>query len=78
MSGRAPNYRLKNAYKIPSKDAEAPTLPERTYVRPINFEYVPKHVLDDPQWRWYSEFEYTFCHTKYGIMPIPTSYLEEA
>jgi hypothetical protein len=43
------------------------------FVRPIEINWVPKHVLEDERWKHYSVVTNVFAYTKHGIVPIPRS-----
>lgn len=43
------------------------------FVRPIEFIYVPKHVLDKPLCKGFNKDKEIFCYTSYGILPVPYS-----
>lgn len=52
-------------------------LPAGSFVRPIEVQYVPKHVLDKTQYRSFNKDVQVFCYCKYGIIPIDKSKFRE-
>jgi hypothetical protein len=57
--------------------SEHKTLKEGTFVKPIEPQYVPKHVKDDPLRRVYDGTKDTYCYTPYGIFPVPRKSIRE-
>lgn len=48
------------------------TIPAGTFVRPIEYQYVPKHVKEDDRWtRNFNPETEIYCHTSYGMVPVP-------
>lgn len=45
-------------------------IPKGSFVRPIEYKWLPKHVQDDPKWATYSLDRFVFVYTKHGIVPI--------
>lgn len=66
-----PNFVLNSDYKINDEAA----LPKGSYVVPIKVQYIPKHVLN--AYPFFNKDMSTFCYTKYGIIPILRSYIDE-
>lgn len=52
---------------------ELKTLKAGLFVRPIDWPYVPKHVIEDSRFRYVSKDSQIFCYTRHGIVPIPIS-----
>jgi hypothetical protein len=46
------------------------TLPQGSFVKPIKFEYLPKHIKDrdNPSWFDPERYVYVYCH--YGIVCV--------
>lgn len=76
---RTPNYRLTEEWLIQvNKGYMDPLkLPTGTFVRPIHIDYVPKHVLEDPRWKYFDSKNEVFVYTYYGIVPIPKHIMRE-
>lgn len=76
---RTNNFRLIQDYTIPaaysSFTGDFKVLEAGSYVRPIEYMYVPIHVIDDKRWKYFDKILEVFCHTKYGLIPLPWSYL---
>lgn len=49
------------------------TIPEMTFVKPIEIRWVPKHVVENPRWQSFNPDKDVFCYCHYGIIPIPRS-----
>lgn len=77
MLPRTPNYVLDRPHTFYRGGHDSRTLPAGSFVRPIELKYVPAHILDDEQWRWFNKEREVFCFTRYGIIPIPKEYLRE-
>lgn len=73
MSIPTPNYMLNAPYSFEcgQNAYDTKTLPEGTFVRPIEIQYVPAHILDNKRWRSFNSSKEIFCYTHYGIIPIP-------
>lgn len=76
--GRAPNYQITESHTCHSGPTDTITLPEGSFVRPIELHYVPKHVIEDPQNRYFNKTTEIFCYCHYGILPIPRRIIREA
>lgn len=73
--GRAPHYGITEEYPISVNAQTRKVLPAGSFVRPINIEYVPKHILkENPD---LNQKIWVFCYTHYGIVPIPREIVEE-
>jgi hypothetical protein len=62
-------------YKVGAYDSA--TLPVGTFVKPISYRYVPKHILDDDRWKYFNSEKETFAYTRYGIIVIPLKIVRE-
>ena len=77
---KTPNYILKEELKYPSERGamhDLKTLPAGSFVRPIQPQYIPKHVLEDERWRWFTPSTDTFAYTSQGIVMIPKNIIRE-
>ncbi len=74
---RSPNVRTKQDFQcFPPHSNDAITLPQHSFVKPVEEKYVPKHVIESvPKWRYNLEKD-VFCHTKFGFVLIPRDILE--
>lgn len=73
-----PDYVLKEEYRFSVGPQDVRVLPAGTFVRPIELYYVPKHVVDNPDYRHFNKHEEVFCYTRYGIIPIPRKHIRRA
>lgn len=46
------------------------TLPAYSFVKPINIRWVPQHVLDDVDGKWFTPSKEIFCYCSGGIIVI--------
>lgn len=77
---KTPDYILKEEYSYPSgKGAshDLKVLKAGAFVRPIEQRYVPKHVLEDERWRWFSPKLEVFVYTSQGIVVVPKNIIRE-
>lgn len=77
---KTPNYVLKEEHKYPSAKGsmhDLKVLPIGSFVRPIEPQYVPKHVIDDERWRWFAPKVEVFAYTSQGIIVIPRNIIRE-
>jgi hypothetical protein len=75
---RSSNYRLKEDFYFGSTYGsyqDGKKLPAGTYIRPIDLSYVPNHVINDQRWRHFNSELEVFCYTRFGIIPIPKTYV---
>ncbi len=78
MSVRTPNYALTEEHSVFRKNRTDPiVLPAGSFVRPLELCYVPKHVLEDPQWRYFDKEIEVFVFTKFGIVAVPKRLVKE-
>jgi len=72
---QTPNYALIQDVMCENGGADPKRLPAGSYVRPIEFKYVPKHITS--QHRFFDEETSVFCYTRYGIIPIARNLLRQ-
>lgn len=79
MSVRTVNYMLTQEVTVSNDWAtkEMKVLPSGSFVSPVHFKYVPKHVLDNPKNKGFNENTEVFCYTKYGFVIVPKKALRE-
>lgn len=77
MSIPTPNYVLMEEYNINIDTHDIKTLPQGTFVRPIEYRYVPKHVLDHPLWKWFNAEREVFVYCRLGIIAVPKKLLRQ-
>lgn len=66
-----PDYAIMDKYEYFSPSQESLFLPAGAFVRPIDWYYLPKHVLVEWKADFINRNEYVFCYTSNGIIPIP-------
>jgi hypothetical protein len=71
MSLPTPNYVTIEDIKITQGIWNEKIIPSGTFVRPIYIGYVPKHVLDAPDNKWFVENKEVFAYTPMGIHILP-------
>lgn len=76
-TGRSPNFILSMPLQITHRGSSV-TLPYGTFIRPINDEYVPRHVFDKPENKWYNSETHLFAYTWFGIIQIPKDAVKES
>lgn len=52
-------------------------LPKGSFVRPIQYCYLPAHVKNDSQWKDINLDTHVFCYTHFGIIAIERKILRE-
>ena len=53
-------------------------IPKGSFVRPIEYKWLPKHVKEDDRWRGIDNEKYVFVYTKHGIVPVWRSSVRKA
>lgn len=53
-------------------------LPAGAFIRPLEYEYVPKHIIDSNLWKFFNKETEIFCYTRYGIVAIAKKIIREA
>lgn len=71
--GRAPTYVTKEDHVMYEGATGSKILPAHSFIRPIEWYYVPKHVIEDSRFKYTDEKTDLFCYTRYGIIPIKRS-----
>jgi hypothetical protein len=75
--GRAPNYRLTEAHEV-RMGQDYVTLPQGAWVRPVEACYLPKHITESDDFRWFNPEMKVYCYTRFGFHPIPRDKVETA
>lgn len=71
MSLPTPNFVLMSPLTISRGPYDNKTLPAGTFVRPIEYQYVPKHIQDADWNRFFDQTTDIFCYTRVGIVAVP-------
>lgn len=79
MSLKTANYLTIEAVEIHrGYGSESITIPQGTFVKPIEFCYVPKHVRDDMfNHNVYNKDTHIYCYSSYGMYPILRTKIRE-
>jgi hypothetical protein len=72
-----PNYVLMEDYQINLDAHDIKVLPQGTFARPIEYQYVPKHVVENPLWRYYNKDRDVFVYCRAGIVLVPKKILRQ-
>lgn len=77
-SVRVPNFWTTedHSYEIPNT-MERSTLPKNSFVKPIEDRYLPRHITDDKKYKYFNPETEIYCHTKFGLIPVPKRILKE-
>lgn len=78
MSVKVQDYALKSPHMYRTGVwADPITLPAGLFVKPIEYRYVPKHVLEKYENTGHDDSKCVFCYTSYGIISIPRELIRE-
>lgn len=66
-----PNYVLTEPVPFSSGRMDTKILEAGVFVRPIEYCYVPKHVIEDSRWRWFNKSSDVFVYCHHGIIAVP-------
>ncbi len=79
MSVKTSNWALIEDYSYSqgSGYGDRKTLPAESYVKPVEWKYLPRHITEDGENRWHNTETHVFCHTKHGMIPVPRRILKE-
>lgn len=78
MATSTPDYVLTEDHNVTYNSTEGKILLAGSFVRPIEIQYVPKHITDSAFGRWFNKNTEIYCYTRYGIVPIPRNILRIA
>lgn len=73
---KTPDYILEEKF-VYSSNYSSHTLEAGYFVRPINYIYVPKHIIERPEWKYFNCDKDVFCYTRIGIVAIPKKLLRK-
>lgn len=74
---KTPDYVLTEEINILDERWNKIPIPSGTFMRPIDFRYVPKHVIDNPLHRWFNKDTEVFCYCYMGIVIVDISKIRE-
>ncbi len=75
---QTPDYILTEDFNCSADFSQTKILSAGTFVRPIQFCYVPKHVLESKLGKFFNPKMEMFCYTRLGIVPIPKNIVRQA
>lgn len=75
---KTPDYILTEDFNHYMGPHDSRKLPAGSFVRPIEFRWLPKHIQESPDGIW-NKFhsDKIYCYTHYGIILIPKNILRE-
>lgn len=74
---KTPNYIINKEYSIVNKYLDQKILPVGTFVKPINEYYLPNHIKESTEYRWFDKTTEVFVYCRYGIVAIPKNIIVE-
>jgi hypothetical protein len=77
MSERTPNFVTNEPIDINYGKYDTKVIPVGSFVRPIEYQYVPKHILDDKRWERFDKETEIFVFTRYGFVPVKRTSIRE-
>lgn len=77
MSERTPNYVTNEEIYIRNGNSDAKTIPVGSFVRPIEWQYIPVHIKEDKRWASFNKETDIFVFTRYGIVPVARKSIRE-
>lgn len=77
VAPRTPNYCLNQEFVYNWDIHDKKSLPNGSFVRPIELCYIPQHILDIPRNKSFDPEKEIYCYTRYGIMAIPKHMIRE-
>jgi hypothetical protein len=72
-SWKTPNYQIEEDHRVVTNPGsyETKLVPKYTFVRPIDYYYVPRHIKEDERYRYFNPETEIFCYCPLGIHPFP-------
>ena len=70
-----PDFVLNEDYTYYVSITDPCVLKAGTFIRPIELQYLPKHVTE--YWVGVNPGTMTYCYTRYGIIPLPNKILRK-
>lgn len=80
MSVKTPNFMTTKEYTFQGRGkygVQTLTLPEKSFVKPIYFGYLPKHVVDESKAKGFNDKTEVYCYTYFGILALPKDLLRQ-
>lgn len=74
---RIPEYLTTEDITIRLGSNQTQVLPANSFVKPIDFGYLPKHIKESESGRYFNKFTQVFCYTHFGITVIDRNKIRE-
>lgn len=74
---KTPNYVLTQDFVAIFGVQDQKILPAGSFVKPVEFTYVPKHVIEGPYGKSFNKRTDVFCYTRIGFISIPRAWIRE-
>lgn len=71
------NWILQTSVNIPYGPHDVKVVPAGSFVSPVKYEYLPKHIKEEKFWQPYHADKDIYCYTKYGFIKVEKSQLRE-
>jgi len=71
-------YKLSAPHAFSHGPQDTITLPQGAFVKPLQHQYVPQHILNKSENMGYNTKTHTFVYTRHGIVLVPLSIIIEA
>jgi hypothetical protein len=75
MAIKVPEFVLTQGFLMHKGPMDTYTIPEGSFVKPIEYCYVPQHVKDAN--KHHDKLKEIFCYTREGIVSIPRNIIRE-
>ena len=75
---RTPNYKLIESYSYYLRPLKTKTLDAGSWVRPVDYSYVPDHVREDERWDNFDVEKFVFVYTRQGFVMVPKRLVRES
>lgn len=66
-----PNWILNEEHTVYVGGKDAKTLPEGTFARPIELDYVPDYIKASDSHKFFNSESHTYAYTPVGIVVVP-------
>lgn len=72
-----PNWVLNEDHSIYRGQQDSIVLKEGTFARPLDIGYVPDHIKETPENKYFNGDTEVYCYTPKGILALPLSKLSK-
>lgn len=70
-------YQTTEEHKFSKNVFDQKILPAGTFVKPISLRWLPSHIVDSSDYRWFREGTDQFVYCNLGIIVIPKKIIKE-